>query len=46
MYINFWYPIAKSEEITAEKPLKIEILSLNFELRGFSRRSRPGTRIE
>ena len=29
MYINFWYPIAKSEEITAENPLKVEILSLN-----------------
>jgi len=30
MYINFWYPVAKSEDITAEKPFKVEILSLNF----------------
>ena len=30
MYINFWYPVAKSEEITTQKPLKVEILSLNF----------------
>lgn len=30
MYINFWYPVAKSEDITEEKPFKTEILSLNF----------------
>jgi hypothetical protein len=30
MYINFWYPVATSEEITAEKPLKVEILSLKW----------------
>ena len=30
MYINFWYPVAKSEDITEEKPFKVEILSLNF----------------
>jgi len=26
MYINFWYPVAKVDEITAEKPLKVTIL--------------------
>lgn len=30
MYINFWYPIACSEEITQEKPLRVELLSLPF----------------
>jgi phenylpropionate dioxygenase-like ring-hydroxylating dioxygenase large terminal subunit len=30
MYINFWYPIAKAEEITADKPLRVELLGLPF----------------
>ena len=30
MYINFWYPIARSEEITSDKPLRVELLSLPF----------------
>jgi phenylpropionate dioxygenase-like ring-hydroxylating dioxygenase large terminal subunit len=30
MYINFWYPVARSEEITAEKPLRVQILALPF----------------
>jgi phenylpropionate dioxygenase-like ring-hydroxylating dioxygenase large terminal subunit len=30
MYINFWYPIARSNEIIAEKPLKVQLLSLPF----------------
>jgi len=30
MYINFWYPIARSNEITAEKPLRVQLLMLPF----------------
>jgi len=30
MFINFWYPIARSEEITAEKPLRVSLLNLPF----------------
>ena len=30
MYINFWYPIARSEEITDDKPLRVELLGLPF----------------
>jgi phenylpropionate dioxygenase-like ring-hydroxylating dioxygenase large terminal subunit len=30
MYINFWYPVATSEDITNEKPLRVQILSLYF----------------
>ncbi len=30
MYINFWYPVARSEEITADKPLRVELLGLDF----------------
>ncbi|MBM4196397.1 MAG: aromatic ring-hydroxylating dioxygenase subunit alpha [Gammaproteobacteria bacterium] len=30
MYINFWYPIALSKEITAEKPLRVELMCLPF----------------
>jgi phenylpropionate dioxygenase-like ring-hydroxylating dioxygenase large terminal subunit len=30
MYINFWYPIALSEEVKADEPLRVEILSLKF----------------
>ena len=30
MYINFWYPIARSSEVTADKPLKVTLLTLPF----------------
>jgi len=30
MYINFWYPIALSDEITNAEPLALQIMSLNF----------------
>ncbi len=30
MYINFWYPVALSEEVKADEPLRVEILSLKF----------------
>lgn len=30
MYINFWYPIALSKEITNEAPREVEIMSLKF----------------
>jgi phenylpropionate dioxygenase-like ring-hydroxylating dioxygenase large terminal subunit len=30
MYMNFWYPVARSGEITAETPLAVRILSLPF----------------
>jgi phenylpropionate dioxygenase-like ring-hydroxylating dioxygenase large terminal subunit len=30
MYINFWYPIARSTDITAEKPLRVQVLMLPF----------------
>jgi len=30
MYINFWYPVALSKEITNEEPLAVQIMSLNF----------------
>jgi phenylpropionate dioxygenase-like ring-hydroxylating dioxygenase large terminal subunit len=30
MYINFWYPVARSGEITAEKPLRVQLLCLPF----------------
>lgn len=30
MYINFWYPVALSDEVTNDKPLKVRILGLNF----------------
>jgi phenylpropionate dioxygenase-like ring-hydroxylating dioxygenase large terminal subunit len=30
MYINFWYPIARSEEILSDKPLRVELLGLPF----------------
>ena len=30
MYINFWYPIARSEEIFDDKPLRVELLGLPF----------------
>ncbi len=30
MYINFWYPIARATEVTADKPLKVRLLGLPF----------------
>jgi len=30
MYINFWYPIARGEEILDDKPLRVELLGLPF----------------
>ena len=30
MYINFWYPIALSQEITNDEPLEVDIMSLKF----------------
>jgi phenylpropionate dioxygenase-like ring-hydroxylating dioxygenase large terminal subunit len=30
MYINFWYPIARAEEVLAEKPLRVELLGMSF----------------
>jgi len=30
MYINFWYPVAASHEITNDDPLRVRILSLDF----------------
>ncbi|MGI9341760.1 MAG: Rieske 2Fe-2S domain-containing protein [Gammaproteobacteria bacterium] len=30
MYVNFWYPIARAEEIVDDKPLRVELLGLPF----------------
>lgn len=30
MYINFWYPIARGEDIVNDKPLRVELLGLPF----------------
>jgi phenylpropionate dioxygenase-like ring-hydroxylating dioxygenase large terminal subunit len=30
MYMNFWYPVAASEEITNEQPLRVRMLCLDF----------------
>jgi len=30
MYINFWYPVARSEEVLADKPLRVELLTMPF----------------
>ena len=30
MYINFWYPVALSSELLAEKPLRVKLLCLQF----------------
>jgi phenylpropionate dioxygenase-like ring-hydroxylating dioxygenase large terminal subunit len=30
MYINFWYPVAACEDVTNEKPLRVQMLSLYF----------------
>ena len=30
MYINFWYPVGRSEEITSDAPFRTQILGLHF----------------
>ena len=30
MYINFWYPIVRSEDLAPGKPEKVKLLGLNF----------------
>jgi len=30
MYINFWYPVGKSDEITNDRPFQVQILGLRF----------------
>ncbi len=30
MYINFWYPIARSTDVTADKPLRVQLMSLPY----------------
>jgi len=30
MYINFWYPVGKTEEVRDDKPLRVQILGLKF----------------
>ncbi len=30
MYMNFWYPVAASDEVTNDAPLRVQILSLQF----------------
>jgi phenylpropionate dioxygenase-like ring-hydroxylating dioxygenase large terminal subunit len=30
MYINFWYPVARSEEIVQDKPHRVELLGMPF----------------
>ncbi len=30
MYINFWYPVCLSEELTADEPRRVELLGLRF----------------
>ncbi len=30
MYINFWYPIARGDEVADDKPLRVELLGLPF----------------
>jgi len=30
MYINFWYPVCLAEELTAEMPMRVQILGLRF----------------
>jgi len=30
MYINFWYPIARSEDVVDDKPLRVELLGRPF----------------
>ena len=30
MYINFWYPIAASDEVRDDKPLRVELMGLRY----------------
>ena len=30
MYINFWYPVARADEVTNEAPVRARILGLDF----------------
>ncbi|MDP6437197.1 MAG: aromatic ring-hydroxylating dioxygenase subunit alpha [Gammaproteobacteria bacterium] len=30
MYINFWYPVATSDQVTNEEPLEVQIMGLNY----------------
>ncbi len=30
MYVNFWYPVATSAEVTHEKPVRVRLLTLDF----------------
>ena len=30
MYINFWYPVCKADELTQDAPLRVELLGLRF----------------
>lgn len=30
MYINFWYPVARSEEVNGETPIRVRILGVHF----------------
>ncbi len=30
MYINFWYPIARADELVKDKPMRVELLGLPF----------------
>ena len=30
VYINFWYPIARAEEVVDDKPLRVELLGMPF----------------
>ena len=30
MYINFWYPVCKTDELTGDAPLRVELLGLRF----------------
>ncbi len=30
MYINFWYPIARADEVSADKPLRVDLLGMSF----------------
>ena len=30
MYINFWYPVAASDEVRADKPLRVELMNLRY----------------
>lgn len=30
MYINFWYPVAASDEVREDKPLRVELMNLRY----------------